>query len=320
MQTATILSATANVAFVVLCGFVCHRRGLLSEAVEKSLFDLTIRVLLPCLIFSKVARNPALQDAANVVLPPIIGFVSCSLFIGLAYLIAQAHRVCGLRNRQCAPTFAVISGIQNYGFLPIPLITALYSPAIADGVLGVLFLHNVGIELAIWTVAVGLLSGGFEIKRMVNPPSVAIVIALGCNLSGIQQVLPGPIFGATDMLAGATIPMALLLVGGTISNEVAQSAELRERRTLRTIVIGSVLRLGIFPLILLAVASLPVSVELRRVLMVQAAMPAAMFPIILAKHYSGDAPTAVAVGLGTSVLALVTIPLWLHIGMRLLGN
>jgi hypothetical protein len=320
MQTNTILSATATIVFVILCGFVCHRRGLLSDAGEKSLFDLTIRVLLPCLIFSKVARNPVLHNAANVILPPLIGFVGCALCIGIAFVVGRAQGICGLRNPDCRGSFAVITGIQNYGFLPIPLITALYTPEVADATLGVLFLHNVGIELGIWTIAVGILSGGFAMRRMINPPSIAIALALGCNLSGLHECIPKPIYEATDMLAGATIPIALLLVGGTISNEFANSAELRHPRTLRTIAVGSVLRLGIFPAMLLVVASLPVSAELRRVLMVQAAMPAAMFPIILAKHYGGDAPTALAVGLGTSVLALVTIPLWLHIGMGFLGS
>jgi predicted permease len=319
MHTSTILSATAIVVLVVFCGFVCHRRGLLTDAVEKSLFDLTIRVLFPCLIFSKVARNPALQNAANVILPPLIGFTICGLSILVAYLIGRANRVCGLRSPECRGTFSVITGIQNYGFVPIPLIAALYVPEVADATLGVLFLHNVGIELAIWTIAVGALGGGFAMRRMINPPSIAIAIALGCNLSGLHRVLPSPIFGATDMLAGATIPIALLLIGGTISHEFANSAELREPRTLRTIAVGSLLRLGVFPLVLLAVASLPVSLELRRVLMVQAAMPAAMFPVILAKHYGGDAPTALSVGLGTSFLSVVTIPLWLHIGVRWLG-
>jgi malate permease and related proteins len=51
--------------------------------------------------------------------------------------------------------------------------------------------------------------------------------------------------------------------------------------------------------------------ELRRVLYIQAAMPSAVFPIILARHYGGDPATAVRVVVATSVLGLITIPLWL---------
>ena len=54
-------------------------------------------------------------------------------------------------------------------------------------------------------------------------------------------------------------------------------------------------------------------------MVLQAAMPAAVFPIILARHYQGDPPTALRVVIGTSVVGLVTIPLWIRFGMHFVG-
>ena len=51
----------------------------------------------------------------------------------------------------------------------------------------------------------------------------------------------------------------------------------------------------------------------------QAAMSAAVFPIVMAKHYGGDPATALRVVLGTSLVGLVTIPLWLRVGMKFVG-
>jgi len=48
-------------------------------------------------------------------------------------------------------------------------------------------------------------------------------------------------------------------------------------------------------------------------------MPAAVFPIIMARHYQGDPATAMRVVIGTSVVGLVTIPLWIRFGMHLVG-
>jgi malate permease and related proteins len=59
--------------------------------------------------------------------------------------------------------------------------------------------------------------------------------------------------------------------------------------------------------------------ELQRVLVLQAAMPAAVFSIVMARHYGGDAATALRVVLATSLLGLITIPLWLRFGIHLLG-
>jgi predicted permease len=48
-------------------------------------------------------------------------------------------------------------------------------------------------------------------------------------------------------------------------------------------------------------------------------MPAAVFPIILARQYGGDPATAVRVVVVTSLGGLVTIPLWLQAGLSWLG-
>jgi predicted permease len=74
----------------------------------------------------------------------------------------------------------------------------------------------------------------------------------------------------------------------------------------------------LFPIILLSFAYLlPLSVELKQVVMVQAAMPCAVFPIVLARHFNGSPEVALKVVLSTTLLSLVTIPLWLTYGMSL---
>ena len=83
--------------------------------------------------------------------------------------------------------------------------------------------------------------------------------------------------------------------------------------------LGIAIRLGVLPAILLVLAAaLRVDPALHAVLIVQAAMPSAVFPIVLAKIHGGDMPTALRVVLGTSLVGLVTIPLWLTFGLRLL--
>jgi len=60
---------------------------------------------------------------------------------------------------------------------------------------------------------------------------------------------------------------------------------------------------------------LPCSDELKRVIVVQAAMPAAVLPIIIAQYYGGQPLTAVQVVLSTTAAGLVTCPLWIRAGL-----
>ena len=64
---------------------------------------------------------------------------------------------------------------------------------------------------------------------------------------------------------------------------------------------------------------LPISLELKRVMMVEAAMPAGVIPILIARHYGGKPLTAVQVVIGTTIVGLVAIPLWLRIGLAWIG-
>jgi hypothetical protein len=65
---------------------------------------------------------------------------------------------------------------------------------------------------------------------------------------------------------------------------------------------------------------LPCPIELRHVIIVQAAMPCAVIPVILAKHYEGNASVAFRIVLATSLAGLLTIPLWLRLGMWWVGG
>ena len=90
----------------------------------------------------------------------------------------------------------------------------------------------------------------------------------------------------------------------------------RELFTPRVSFAAALMRLLVLPACLLLVARyLPCSVEFRRVLVIQAAMPAAVIPVIMARFYGGHPRTAVQIVLTTTAVGIVTIPLWLRFGM-----
>ena len=84
-----------------------------------------------------------------------------------------------------------------------------------------------------------------------------------------------------------------------------------------TIFLGLILRLGVLPILILLIAVwLPIDRDLRAVLIVQSAMPTAVFPVVLAKMNGGYMATALRIVLATSLASLITIPLWLGWAMK----
>lgn len=280
---------------------------------ETSLIRLAVNVCYPCLIFESVAGNVALRTPGNLLLPPLLGFAVTWFGIQAGLLVARAiglHVGTGLR------TFALAVGITNYGYLPLPIMEGIWGPESR----GVLLVHNMGVEIAIWTVGLLVLSGqslrdGW--RRLVSPIMITLVLAVACNLSGLTPHLPKVLTDTIHALAVCGIPLGLIMTGVSLASFVDKPRELFDPRVS---IAAAVLRLGLLPLAIILLAKyLPCSVELKRVIVVQAAMPTAMVPVIIARLYGGHPRTAVQIVFGTTAVGILTIPLWIRAGLAWVG-
>ncbi len=295
-------------------GVIIRRVHWIEGEAETSLIRLVVNLCYPCLIFESVTGNAALREPGNVLLPPLLGFGTSAL--GIALCLYLGRTVLGLTVGTGLRTFALATGICNYGYLALPVTTAIWGRETQ----GVLMVHNVGAEAAVWTVGVLVLSGlsfreGWH--RLLNPIVITLFVAIGVNLSGLSGHVPGVVMNMVHLLAVCMIPIGLLMVGVSLASYLNGLGDLfRPKVTLGAVV----LRLGLLPVLILCMARwLPCSVELKRVLVVQAAMPSGVFPIVLARHYGGQPMTAVQIVLGTTALGIFTIPLWIHVGLAWVG-
>jgi hypothetical protein len=308
-----VLSAVVPVFCIAIAGMLMRQRKWLTEDADRSLFKVTVNVLMPALIVDSVLHNQALKQVGTVVLAPIVGFIGIAAGMLIALLFA---RTAALKDRKAVATFVLCAGIYNYGYVPVPLVRALFPP----DTLGVLFAHNLGVEIAFWTLglmALGASGSGNIWRNMLNAPVLAIFVSLALNFLGADKIIPDFILLTAKLLGQCAVPMGLILIGATMADHLH---EFRAGWGWRVIISSCVVRLGIAPILFLVVARyLPCSVELKRVIVVQAAMPAATFPILLARHYGGEPSTALRVVIGTSVASLVTTPLWIRVGLKFVG-
>lgn len=304
-----VLGAVVPVFLITGAGFLLRRLGWLSAEADHSLLRLTINLLLPCLLLDSALGNPALSEWRNLLLAPLVGAGT----VGLGLVAARFSRgFARLESAAARRTFILSVGLYNYGFVPIPLALLLFG----QQTVGVLFVHNLGVELALWTVGVMVLTGarvrvGF--RQVINAPLIAMLLALVLNFSGAMDHLPTVFRTTIHILAQCAIPLSLILAGATMDDHLE---EFHSRPAWRLMTTAVILRLAVLPLGFLVLAKyLPVTVELKHVIVLQAAMPSAVFPIVMAKHYGGDPPTALRVVLGTSIVGLLTIPFWIRWGL-----
>ena len=313
IEFSTVLGAVLPIFGLMLVGLGLRKGNWFTEEADQSLLRVNVNVLLPCLILDSALGNPALREIGNLLLAPAFGYATAALGIGLALAARSWH---GLKERPAVRTFALCVGIQNYGYIPLPLTILLFDKATT----GVLFLVMMGVEAALWTLGVWTLKGGNpgqSWRRLLNGPLTAIVLALVLNELGVNSHLPVPLLTGIHWLGQAAVPMALLLIGAIVADHLR---EFHSRSGWRVMGTAVLVRQGVLPLLLLlAIKYLPASVELKRVIVLEAAMPTAVFPIVMARLYHGEPATAVRVVIATSVVGLATIPLWIRFGMKFVG-
>ena len=311
MPLSDVLSAVLPVFCLALVGIGLRRVRWLTEEADATLLRLVVNVLTPCLIFDKVLGNRALQRAENLFIPPLIGFGGIVLGIGTCWLF---RRRVGLKTDPEQRTFALVAGLQNFAYVPFPLVLMLF--ANHPDTPGVLFLHNLGVDIAMWTlglITLGHATGPGEWRKLINAPLLAIVLSLLLNSCDGAHWVPRPLSITASMLGACAFPLGILLTGAMMADQVRQ---LHPARATGTLLWSAIFRLGIIPALMLGIARiLPCSVEIKRVIVVQAAMPAGIFPIVLSRLYGGDPATAVRIVAGTTILSLITIPLWIQWGI-----
>jgi malate permease and related proteins len=312
-EFSTVLNAVVPVFAIMAAGLLIRRLNWLSEEADQSLFRVVINLLMPCLILDTALGNPAFNHASNLLLAPLAGILTVVLGVGLSWLVARG---CRFRDLPARRTFAFCSGLHNYGYIPLPLTLLLFD----KDTTGVLFLHNMGVEICLWTVLLLVLTGGHAKgawKKAINAPFIAILLALALNFTGAAAHLPTVLLNTFHLLGLCAFPLALVLIGATIADHLG---DLRSGGDWWVVVPAVLLRMAVLPVTILLLAKyLPASLELRRVLVIEAAMPAAILPIVIARHYGGDPALAVRIVLGTSVVSLVTTPLWIRFGLKWVG-
>lgn len=306
-----VIASVLPVYLLILAGVLLRKTGVLRKEGDDGIMRLTFHVMLPCFILDKILGAEILRNGTVVLSGIGLGFGFITAGIGIGYLCG---RLLGLERGTGRRTFALTTGTQNFGFTAIPVVEILFG---GGATLAVLFVHNIGVEIAIWTVGVMVMSGdrGIPWRKLLNGPMVAVVVGLTLVALRIDHAVTGPPRTAISMLGIGAFPVAIALTGASMVDLIGT-----ERPQWKVVLGAIVVRLALAPALILAAAKyLPLAIELRQVLVVQAAMPAAMTPILLARIYGGRPGIAVQVVLATTLVSLITLPWIITWGVRWIG-
>jgi predicted permease len=217
--------------------------------------------------------------------------------------------------------FLSLCSMQNSGYLPIPLVAAVLPEQLIPEGLLLTFVYIMVMGALFWSLGVWLITEGTakkwreNIRNIANPPFIAVLFSL---LFLVPQIKAGftalPFLQESLALAGnTTIPLVMVVLGGSFGSGISF-----HNRGGRIMGISALVKMMIIPvLVLLFVKVFEMNRIFGFVLVLQAAMPAAMNHIVVAREYGGNIPLTARTLFFHYVLSIVTVPIFLYLFGRL---
>jgi len=211
-----ILTITAPIFLLIGLGFLSVHSGLLAREQIRAIGSFVIHFALPALLIHSLATR-SIEEILNA------GYL---LAYGLASLAAFAVGFALSRWRRDSLAGAAMTGLgmsaSNSGFIGYPVVVMVVGPLAAlPMALCMLVESLLMVPLALTLAEAGRHNGGVRqvaveiVRRLVkNPVLIGIVVGLGLSL--LELRLPPILLRPIEMLAQASAPVALFVIGGTL--------------------------------------------------------------------------------------------------------
>lgn len=268
---------------------------------DKPLSQTVFYLLLPALVFRILYQTDIQGDLKNIVIFQILLTISMVIIIKI---IARLKKMSS-QMESAMLLSGVFMNSGNYGapFNYFAFGQAGFQLAITFWVFQSVLMNSLGVYFA------NSHNGGVRksIEAVLKMPAVyAAALGVGIQLLGWQ--VPGFIFKPIDLLSNATLPLIMILLG-------MQLAKVKLTRRWSPLSLGIVLRLIISPIVAWAIVHylLPVEGLLAKVLILEAAMPAAVIATLLAVQYDSEPEVVSGIALMTTALSMITLTVLLYL-------
>ena len=298
MEYSRLLNLQGMLFLLVAAGVVLRKKGILPEGAKAILTDLVIYLILPCNIINSffIEFNLEILKGFAVILTiASLIQIGCLMFAKVFY------------NREPESRKKVLqygTVCSNAGFMGNPIAEGVYG---AEGLMyASIFL--IPQRIVMWSAGVSYFTESPDrktvVKKVLTHPCI-IAVYIGLVLMITQLPLPPFLQNTIRSVGGCTTTVSMVLIGAILA-EVEPGSILDWG-----IVRYAFIRLFLLPLLVYACCrAFHVKPLLTGVSVLLTGMPAGSTTAILASKYEGDYIFATKCVVVTTLLSLVTIPLW----------
>lgn len=295
-----VINTIIALLVIMAVGWFAGKSGMASGDIPKSIARLLFNVTLPCTIIVsmqfEVAPDFLIKCGHLIMISTAVTILGMG--VGWLFSIVFGVRTYFKRIMICA------MGFSNFSFMGYPVVEAVYGPE------GLMYAAVFTLPCFILVQSLGnaILSndGKFSLKKLINPPTVAVFIGFALFLATVR--LPDVVHKSLSLLGALTTPMSMILVGILI-RRAPFGRVFHEWRYF----VLSALRLIILPLVVYTILSaigwqgimlgIPVLITM---------MPVAANIIISVANFDGDTDAAANLTMISTFFSLITIPLMIY--------
>jgi predicted permease len=298
MNYNSLINLQGMLFLLVGAGIILRKKGILHEEAKAVLTDLVIYFILPCNIISSFLiefnRKVLMEFAIILVIATLIQVV-CLILANSLYRKEPGGRKKVLQYGTVC---------SNAGFMGNPIAEGVY------GAQGLMFasIFLIPQRIVMWSAGVSYFTESPDrktvVKKVLTHPCI-IAVYIGVFFLVTQLKMPVFLENTIRGVGGCTTTVSMVLIG-TILAEVKLKSILDWG-----IVKYTVIRLFLIPfMVYIACRLFSIDSMLSGVSVLLAGMPAGSTTAILAAKYEGDYIFATKCVVVTTLLSLVTIPLW----------
>jgi len=308
-----LLNAVQGVLTIVIMisiGYVLTEKKWFNEEISRVFAKLVTNVSLPALMMSDLMGSFTKDKLVGL----SKGLIAPFLSIAICYAISVAASKILKIEKSREGTFQSMFFNSNTIFIGLPVNLALFG----DKSMPYVLLYYIANTTFFWTLGVyciskdtpgehGSILSKATIKRIVSPPLLGFIAAVILILLKIE--LPPFIMNTCKYLGNLTTPLSMIFIGISI-----HSVKLKELKIDKDVVGVLVGRFLVCPLIMFIMLILmPMPEIMKKVFIMQSAMPVMTNAPIIAKVYGADSNYAAVMVTLSTILSMITIPIFMFV-------
>jgi len=295
-----VITQIISLFLLIAVGYFLRRSKHLDKKETGAISKLLLDLIIPAMLISSLQIDITAQMLDNFTNLFLYWIAFYLILILLASIISKSFPIS--KDKKIVLKFFLIFG--NVGYMGLPVIDVIFPEnGIFFGSIGVVVFN-----IFLWTYGANLFLRGNESKKInlrdiFNNGVIAIIIGLFLMLTGLK--LPNLIMNAVNMLAEATFPLSMLVIGSGLA-QIKIWGIFKDLN----IIAYSTLKLLIIPAAALIILNyFNISDPIRTILILQIAMPAAANGVIFAERYEGNYIFAAECLFLSTLMAGFSIPL-----------